>query len=757
MSRRALAGVLVLVAAATCGVIALADGSSGGLVEEVTLQGLRTPTDVAALEGGWVVADAAAGEVVRFGADGTETWRVPGMGHPSGIAVSGDQVLVAEQGAHRVAVLDVRGAVQRRIDLGDLAPTDVAAGADLDLWVSSAPASRLVRIGPDGSIEVEVQHEMRAPRALVSDGQGGVWAADALDGNIVHVGRSGAVEAVIAGWGASEGRFLKPKGLARGGGGGLVVSDSHQGVIQEIAADGQFKQLVVSADAPWIFTHPMGVATDGERIAVADAAEGRVVVLRPGGAAFLGGRLPAAGWLVRSSPVHDPDPSVTCRQCHDGTRSPDLSVWDPAALPHPVGEGDLQCTSCHRLHDLAPASDPEVIRGVDPQVVSTGPVTVSCINCHAEALGSGVGESDVGHPIGRSAPAGSDVAGLLAAGARFGDDPAEAIGCRTCHRPHGGQLPDLLVRSAADGSLCLSCHAAQHPGRSAHPVLIQATPEARASVDQLGGALGPNGELVCVSCHDPHGARARHLLRASGTRSACRGCHHEEAQPMAAGPHTAVGCAQCHAMHRGETIAARGDQTCATCHAAEVTGPGHPHTGDAATCTGCHDPHGDQPGLVSGGCSSCHEQIAVAVEGGPHDAGAHPVRGSQEICTSCHDPHGRADPFQMTAVAGVNPATGRCLTCHDGSTGATPIERWTHPTDVLLVATQLGPTERGPYATPTGEPAAAGRLGEITCRTCHQPHSPGPPEDVTRWCASCHGGDAAKRVSDYHALAGTGP
>ncbi|MEQ1571931.1 MAG: hypothetical protein ABMA64_40260, partial [Myxococcota bacterium] len=120
-------------------------------------------------------------------------------------------------------------------------------------------------------------------------------------------------------------------------------------------------------------------------------------------------------------------------------------------------------------------------------------------------------------------------------------------------------------------------------------------------------------------------------------------------------------------------------------------------------------------------------------------------------CGSCHRPHEEAGPYLIDAGVG-NPAVGRCRSCHDGSTRAQEITRWVHP-PALLVVTGAD----SPFQGPDGEPAAAGRLGAVTCATCHDSHAPGRRRDVVGTCAGCHGDEARALFDAYHERAGSTP
>lgn len=737
----------LLLLAPLLGLGARADVPGVGYTALAGIEGLRTPTDVAfRADGALAVADPSARTVGLYGADGALrwTWSAGDGPAPVGLAVDGDRLWVAGDG--ELVALDPDGHAVATIDLPGLRATDVAPARD-GLWVAAAPDDRLVRIDGAGVERASVP-ELHGPRGLVADDAGGVWVTEGTGGRILHVDAGGAVAHVAGGWGLGAGQFLAPRGLARADDGSLVVADAHQGIAVALAPDGAFVRTVSDGGGAIGFTHPLGVAVDGDRLAVADAAAGRVALLRRGGPARGDGRWPAEQWLFRASTVRDADPSTTCRQCHDGTRVDTLSVWDPGAHGHPTTpgpravvpeavpiaqDGSLRCTSCHAIHAIDPSEqdDPDVMRGAEVSAVATGPIRFACVDCHPGAWSSA---GRIGHPLGVEAPPGS---GLRLADGR--------VACETCHVAHGAGFDGLTVRRLDDGALCLSCHADHGPTASHHPIGTPASPAATAFISGLGGLIGAGDTLTCLSCHDPHGARERHLLRADGTQSACAGCHEQRV----AGGHEDEACAGCHGMHRSPTPDGR-PRACEACH---DTRAAHPRV-DGASCTQCHAPHDPTPVA----CASCHEELGARLAGGPHDASVHPVRGATDACGSCHRPHDRDTGRYLLGPSTVdaNPAVARCLACHDGSTSAPTVSKWAHPPNVLLVATGPAGAEP-PYQGPDGEPAPAGKLGAITCRTCHDSHAPGQRRDVAAACAACHGDEAAELVRAFHTRAGEAP
>ena len=205
--------------------------------------------------------------------------------------------------------------------------------------------------------------------------------------------------------------------------------------------------------------------------------------------------------------------SALCVLCHDEIEE----VAASAKVPHAALELG-SCTDCHNPH----ASQQDWLLKLPGGGV--------CLECHDEKA-----------PL-----EGESVHGII-----------ELVGCQACHEPHGGDQAGLLRRTGNE--LCLSCH---QPGavqveKGAETALLldrfevpveglRAMASLRLSAD--GQRNHPvfnhrviglptaselkatdttfEGELGCLSCHDPHKGRAA-LLRwgASSSFDACVQCH----------------------------------------------------------------------------------------------------------------------------------------------------------------------------------------------------------------------------------------
>ncbi len=309
---------------------------------------------------------------------------------------------------------------------------------------------------------------------------------------------------------------------------------------------------------------------------------------------------------------------------------------------------------------------------------------------------------------------------------KFPLDAQGRMTCATCHTAHA--VPgdsDLrtvifLRQPNVDSSLCLACHP-QHAQKSdcQHPLGHAKAPVPKEILD-AGGKTSPDGHAIfCQTCHEPHGAQNAWMLVLPPSQL-CVACHTDkapEASPPAGAPvhrigHTYAGFKPPAALlSERATFGPEGELSCLSCHR-------------------LHDASGARPLLIrkneSGSlCLDCHEK-EKAVLGSPHDlrvsspdtANAHGEKASMSgPCGACHRIHGWARNVPDTG----RPHSSGCLECHrpggPGSRNRPYVEA--HPVGVPVPPN---------ITTPLPLDAASRDIG---CLTCHDPHTPRPPEAMS--------------------------
>jgi predicted CXXCH cytochrome family protein len=165
--------------------------------------------------------------------------------------------------------------------------------------------------------------------------------------------------------------------------------------------------------------------------------------------------------------------------------------------------------------------------------------------------------------------------------------------------------------------------------------------------------LGPQGELECTACHDPHNNELGDFLRLPTRQGVlCTTCHQLEGWRTSA--HALSQRSVPQQITHGEPLpfASMSDNACASCHVSH----GAPHREQLLRdrafdlCIGCHDGVTAREVLSSLGQRSGHRPKRVLDR---HDANEDPRTMLPHVdCVDCHNPHAvQSNPF-----ASVNPA-----------------------------------------------------------------------------------------------------
>ncbi len=322
-----------------------------------------------------------------------------------------------------------------------------------------------------------------------------------------------------------------------------------------------------------------------------------------------------------------------CIQCHGSSLD--------HANPHRARRGEGRCGFCHvrrggrlltgrgsarleikRLcnfcHDVLAKGHP---RNVDPDLslpkdVPMGPGRAwTCFTCHDPH-----GTTQTTHLLR------TEVARHLERGREANPHVPEYFACRACHTtsdPDAIRPPGYALRYRGDVNvLCISCHVTD---RSHHPTGFppSAPAVARLAASGLDLPLGPDGEIVCTTCHDNHCASGdqhmgeRYYDRSRGVSDLCGACHDRsvltQASPHVDDPKT---CPTCHVAvpvpgsAEGHELVASPKMVCLRCHSVNL----HPANADhlkvpsgkirpdpslplgpqsEVTCATCHEPHAD--------------------------------------------------------------------------------------------------------------------------------------------------------------------
>lgn len=158
-----------------------------------------------------------------------------------------------------------------------------------------------------------------------------------------------------------------------------------------------------------------------------------------------------------------------CFKCHEEKRKDLIRMY----LHGPMSAG--LCTICHSPHG---SSEKFQLRRYVGEL---------CVMCH-EGLKSAAFRKVVHKPVNDGA-------------------------CARCHEPHSSSRNDNFLKLPAN-DLCLSCHSGLGGMTHTHPYGVPPKKEIPVKLDK-------NGNLACLSCHEPHAADESKLMRKGG----CSTCH----------------------------------------------------------------------------------------------------------------------------------------------------------------------------------------------------------------------------------------
>ena len=237
----------------------------------------------------WII-DLEEGRIRRIGAAGAERFVSP-------VAVAlgpGGRVYLADSARARIFVLDPEGRPVGAISQpGMLRPAGVACDRARDrLYVADSAAHRVWIFRGDGAAAGAFgRHgaaggELNFPTHVAVDRDGTVSVTDALNYRIERFGPDGAFLGAIGEHGDASGDLAAPKGVALDSAGHLYVVDALFDAVQIFDREGRYLLAFGGrGTAPGQFWLPTGLAIDGrDRIYVADSYNQRVQVFE-----YLGG------------------------------------------------------------------------------------------------------------------------------------------------------------------------------------------------------------------------------------------------------------------------------------------------------------------------------------------------------------------------------------------------------------------------------------------------------------------------------------
>ena len=175
--------------------------------------------------GAVLVADAGARAMIRWSKGGCVLLGDGLLERPTGVALAGDRIFVADPPRHSVLVLSRDGAVTARLGKqGDAEgqlhfPVAVAVAPDGSLGVIDSLNFRVARFSGDGrwigafGESGDGPGRLARPKAIAFDETGRAWTSDAQRDAVLVFSPSGAFEFELGAAGSSPGHFTHPAGL----------------------------------------------------------------------------------------------------------------------------------------------------------------------------------------------------------------------------------------------------------------------------------------------------------------------------------------------------------------------------------------------------------------------------------------------------------------------------------------------------------------------------------------------------------------
>jgi predicted CXXCH cytochrome family protein len=237
-----------------------------------------------------------------------------------------------------------------------------------------------------------------------------------------------------------------------------------------------------------------------------------------------------------------------------------------------------------------------------------------------------------------------------------------------CHAKftHASQIHRPIAEKACD-----SCHG-DDVGGHRYPLKRGKTETCAFCHSVAGTATHQHAPLKdgCASCHDPHVAQTKFLLKADNVEQLCVSCHKVELKQFAHEPFAKGQCTLCHEPHQSANAkllrGGAGNDHCFTCHASmkqTFASARSVHKPAQELCVTCHNPHSSEfahelkkPVQETCLTSGCHDKTREHLASAPVK---HAAMTGARSCSSCHNPHASPEPHLL-----ADRADALCGSCH---------------------------------------------------------------------------------------------
>jgi DNA-binding beta-propeller fold protein YncE len=262
---------------------------AGARPEDAVPKTLVRPFDVAVREdGSFVLADPDGPAVIAYGPDGTFaaslTCRNHAWGSPMSVAVAGDgAVWVADASEVALVRWTPQGCSVLR-PAGLERPTGIALAGGT-MAVADPPAHRVILLSGDGAVLARVggrgggRGEFSFPSDVAAAPDGSFYVVDALNFRVVRLGRDGTWLGAFGSRGGEGADLARPKGVDVDEAGRVYVTDAQRDLALVFRPDGTLEYLLGEPGAdPGQLAHPAGISSRGGRLVIADSVNGRAEI-----------------------------------------------------------------------------------------------------------------------------------------------------------------------------------------------------------------------------------------------------------------------------------------------------------------------------------------------------------------------------------------------------------------------------------------------------------------------------------------------
>ncbi len=208
---------------------------------------------------------------------------------------------------------------------------------------------------------------------------------------------------------------------------------------------------------------------------------------------------------------HTKEKENTCKACHNMTSNvpTDGEVFEDVS--------QITCYDCHKTMLSAKNTHAPAANWL-------------CLDCHDGKVGEYNMEDEnatkylVRDPVAKTCGSCHDTVEEWFAN-RYTHGPVNDGRCIRCHNPHGSDNEFFLRKHI--WNLCTTCHSEKADGQHVVSGFVFARNKGTHPTKGPKDPARPGRELVCSSCHNPHGSSGIYLLRMKGSMAfgVCQRCH----------------------------------------------------------------------------------------------------------------------------------------------------------------------------------------------------------------------------------------